>query len=302
MSARNVLIILGIVALGVLLWFLRDSTTQDIAPEASVPDIQTESDAKVEPVSTQEVIGKSVAGRPIEAYSFGTGPKELLFVGGMHGGYEWNSALLAYTFVDYFRANPDVIPEDVTVRIIPNINPDATFRITGKEGRFTASDIPSEADLAQARFNANGVDLNRNFDCKWQPQSMWRGRVVSAGTSAFSEPESAALRDYVAQYTPEAVVFWHSQANNVYASECEEGVLPQTLVVMQTYANAAGYGAVPSFDAYPITGDAEGYLASIGIPAVTVELQNRTSIDWDKNLAGVEALFALYTKPNTLAR
>jgi hypothetical protein len=63
---------------------------------------------------------------------------------------------------------------------------------------------------------------------------------------------------------------------------------------MNTYATAANYGAVPVFDAYPITGDAEGWLASLGIPAVTVELGSRTSIEWTQNLAGVEAVLQLY--------
>lgn len=92
------------------------------------------------------------------------------------------------------------------------------------------------------------------------------------------------------------MVFWHSQANAVYASECEAGVLPQTRIVMETYARAAGYPAVLSFDAYPVTGDAEGWLASIGIPAITVELANHTSLEWEKNLAGTQALFELYSK------
>ena len=93
---------------------------------------------------------------------------------------------------------------------------------------------------------------------------------------------------------PEGVVFWHSRANNVYASECEEGILPLTLELMSAYAQAADYGEVPVFDAYPITGDAEGWLASIGIPAVTVELETRDSTEWLRNKAGVEATLELY--------
>ena len=28
----------------------------------------------------------------------------------------------------------------------------------------------------KGRFNANNVDLNRNFDCSWQATSSWRGQ------------------------------------------------------------------------------------------------------------------------------
>ena len=89
-------------------------------------------------------------------------------------------------------------------------------------------------------------------------------------------------------------MFWHSQANTVYASECEAGVLPQTLVIMNAYADAANYNKVSSFDAYPISGDAEGWLASIGIPAITVELETRTSSEWQRNQAGIQALIKLF--------
>ncbi|KKT32826.1 MAG: Permease, partial [Candidatus Moranbacteria bacterium GW2011_GWF2_44_10] len=74
----------------------------------------------------------------------------------------------------------------------------------------------------------------------------------------------------------------HSQANAVYASECKNGILPKTLDIMNIYAHAAGYPAVKSFDAYAITGDAEGWLASINIPAITVELKTHETIEWDK--------------------
>lgn len=266
-----------------------------------VPIVVTEPEIIVvppAPTTTEAIIGTSVEGRAIKAHTFGTGGTDLLFVGGMHGGYEWNSILLAYAMIDHFQDNPAAIPTNVTVHIIPNLNPDGLFTATGLEGKFTATEIPNHDMFAAGigRFNANNVDLNRNFACKWAPESTWRGAMVSAGSAAFSEPEAVALRDYVTSITPEAVVFWHSQANNVYASECENGVLPETLTLMNSYSNAGDYGAIPVFDAYPITGDAEGWLASLGIPAVTVELGSRTSIEWNQNLAGVTATLQLYGK------
>jgi hypothetical protein len=283
-----------LVLLGLGIWFFLTKEVP-LPPVVVQPEVETTTVAV--PTSTREVIGYSVNGRAIESYSFGTGSTTLLFVGGIHGGYEWNSVLLAYEFIDQFIAETIVLPSDLRIVIIPALNPDGLFSVVQKEGRFTAAEIPPNDahTTGQGRFNANGVDLNRNFACKWQPKSTWRGKVVSAGNSAFSEPEAAALRDLVLQLRPETVVFWHSQANTVYASECEAGILPQTLIVMNKYASAAKYNAVASFDAYPISGDAEGWLASINIPAITVELETRTQTEWTRNKAGVEALLSLYT-------
>ena len=265
---------------------------------AKSPEVQEPIKIKEVKISTsQKVIGASVQGRNIEAYVFGEGQHRLMFVGGIHGGYEWNSVLLAYEFIDYFTSNPGSIPENISIAVIPSANPDGVYRVLGKEGRFTASDALSEKYTnGEGRFNARGVDLNRNFDCKWKPKSNWKGKVVSAGTKAFSEPEAAAIRDFVSEYKPEGVVFWHSKANAVYASECERGILPETLTIMSLYSKAAGYGAVKSFDQYEISGDAEGWLASIHIPAITVELKTHETVEWSQNLAGMQELLGYYSR------
>ncbi|MEX1014753.1 MAG: M14 family metallopeptidase [Candidatus Paceibacterota bacterium] len=240
--------------------------------------------------NSYKIIGKSVEGRNIEQYTFGNGDQHLLFIGGIHGGYEWNSILLAYRFIDYFNANSEEIPTNIKITIIPNANPDGLFRVIGKDGIFSQLDTPSVEETIPGRFNANGVDLNRNFDCKWQPESTWRGEIVSAGSEPFSEPEARVIRDFVLSNYIDAAIFWHSQANTVYASECENGVLPKTTEIMNIYSEAADYFAVEFFNAYEITGDVEGWLASINIPAITVELETHETIEWERNLAGVKAL------------
>jgi hypothetical protein len=100
----------------------------------------------------------------------------------------------------------------------------------------------------------------------------------------------------VSTIKPKAVIFFHSQAAAVYASECEKGILPVTREIMKTYSTAAGYKAVDVFDSYEVTGDAEGWLASIGIPAITVELETHETVEWAKNLAGVKAILGYFEK------
>lgn len=296
LSSRHkyLLIALALIALcgGLALYFI--FREEPLPPAETLPVAEEEPEA-LWPERT--VIGTSVEGREIEAFTYGEGDTSLFFVGGIHGGYEWNSVLLAYAFMDHLEEHPDAIPDSLSVTVVPSANPDGVYAVIGMEGRFELSDVPvSGGAVGTGRFNANDVDLNRNFDCKWAPTSMWRGNVVSAGSAPFSEPEAAAIRDSVLEKEPDAVVFWHSQSNAVYASECESGILPETLDLMNAYASAAGYPAVDSFDAYPITGDAEGWLASIGIPAITVELSTHETLEWTKNLAGIEALIDLYAE------
>ncbi|MSR79001.1 MAG: hypothetical protein EXS59_02540 [Candidatus Taylorbacteria bacterium] len=286
-----IIVIFVVIVLGVLALLIFSGKAPEVAPVAEVKIL--------EPI--HKIIGKSVEGRDIDSYTYvsakadKTATTSLVFVGGIHGGYEWNSVSLAYLFKDYLDANPDVIPKNITVTVIPSANPDGVYKVTGKEGRFVISDVSMDKKvLASGRFNAHEVDLNRNFDCKWQPKSTWQQKTVSAGAKPFSEPESEALRSFILENNPTAVIFWHSQSNGVYASQCEKGILPETLELMNTYAKASGYPAVKSFDAYATTGAAEDWLASISIPAITVELSTHETIEWEMNLEGIKALLKYY--------
>ncbi len=268
-------------------------------PEKPIPAIETPKVGE----AIHESIGVSVEGRSLDAYTFGSGKTHLLFVGGMHGGYEWNSVLLAYQFLDFLEVHPEAVPAELSITVIPSLNPDGVFKVTGKVGRFNLTDVSSDTEtLASGRFNAHKVDLNRNFDCKWKPEGIWKSKTVSAGSAPFSEPETEAIKNFIAKDTPSAVIFWHSQANAVYASECEKGILPETLTLMSVYAKASGYPSVKAFGAYAVTGDAEGWLASIGIPAITVELSTHEAIEWNQNLSGIQALFTYYGEKEQLQR
>ncbi len=285
----TIILILAVSAVGVFLIF----TLKKLPPPEIMQPVEIPKDVGPK----QEVLGISVGGRKIESFTYGTGTTHVAFVGGIHGGYEWNSVLLAYQFMDYLAKYPSVVPENLRITIIPNANPDAVFKVTGTEGRFEIADVSTNADLLKsARFNAHEVDLNRNFDCNWKPESTWQSKTVSAGTAAFSEPESQAIKNFALKNSPSAVVFWHSQANTVYASECNDGILPVTLDIMNSYAAAAGYQTSQVFDSYAITGDAEGWLASIKIPAITVELKTHESVEFDQNLAGIKAVLNYFSK------
>lgn len=245
----------------------------------------------------KEILGKSAEGRNIEAYNFGTGKTHIVFVGGIHGGYEWNSVLLAYAFIDYLSTHPEIVPKNLTIEVIPSANPDGVYRVTKKEGRFSKEDVSLDEEvLASGRFNGNNVDLNRNFDCKWKSTSMWRKRVVSGGTSSFSEPEAKVIRNFMLTHRPAAAIFWHSKSNAVYASKCDGAILSETLSIMNLYSIASGYQAVKTFDAYETTGAADDWLASINIPAITVELSTHEEVEWEKNLKGVKAILEHYRK------
>ncbi len=244
----------------------------------------------------QSVIGKSVEGRDITAYHFGTGATKILFVGGIHGGYSWNTSLVAYELIDYLTKTPSVIPAKVQVTVIPVLNPDGLKKVVGTADRFTKEQVStSAATVATGRFNTNSVDLNRNFDCDWKATGTWQNKAVSGGSKAFSEPESAALKAYIEANTPSAVIVWFSAAGGVFSSNCGSGVSTATREITNLYAKASGYPAHESFDFYETTGDVANWLSKKNIPAISVLLTTHADTEWSKNQAGIDAVFQKYT-------
>ena len=250
---------------------------------------------RIEPTETfaaygvRSPVGSSTQGRLIESYRFGFGTDVIVFVGGIHGGYEWNTILLAYEAIDYFVDHPEAIPHNISLYIIPSANPDGQYWVTEKNGRFTPEDVAQIT--IPGRFNANEVDLNRNWDCEWQSTAEWNGRAVAAGSGPFSEVETKALRRFFLRQNPELVVFWHSKADGVYAGGCDES-FTDAMQLGQLYAEASGYNFHEAFTAYEITGEASDWLTTQEIPSFTVELTVHDETEWEQNLAGMLAMLA----------
>lgn len=305
---QSIIAFLIVVVLGVGAYFFYQRSSEDIVVVNKTPSIETPSTPSVDVTQKNEtpekvvnkeetVIGKSVEGRDITAFHYGSGTKEVLFVGGIHGGYEWNTVLVAYELMDYLKANPNVVPDGVRVTVIPVLNPDGLNKTVGSPSRFTKADVPSPIEkTVSGRFNANTVDLNRNFDCDWQAKGVWNEVPVSGGSAAFSEPESKAFKAYVETHKLSGVVVWYSSAGGVFSSNCHNDVSPETAAITKIYADASGYPAHKVYNYYEITGDMANWLAKNNIPTISVLLTTHNDTEWSKNKAGIEALLTHYAK------
>jgi len=295
---KVILVIIIIVLIGLGFYFI-NKNKEEVKPAPVNPTPVVTEPVVQAPVvdKTKTVIGTSVEGREIIAYHFGEGDTELIFVGGIHGGYSWNTTLVARRLMDYLMEEraTSVIPANVKVTVIPVLNPDGLSKVATTTESFTKADIrASQATQVAGRFNGNTVDLNRNFDCDWQATGKWQNKDVSGGTATFSEPESRAIKNYVETNDPEAVVVWYSAAGGVFASNCHKGILPETSTLTKTYADASGYPASDDFDFYEITGDMVNWLAKINVPAISVLLSTHDEVEWDKNKKGIDAVLKYY--------
>jgi len=216
--------------------------------------------------------GASFGGRPLLAYRFGTGPSVHAIIGGIHGGYEWNTVVLVSETLEYLQENPALVPDEVTLYAIPCANPDG---------------YAAGTDLEHGRVNGNGIDLNRNWDYHWQPTATHGTRPVDAGAYAFSEPETAALRDLILEQDVEAAIFYHSAMARVFYGA--ERDLSATYELAEVVSEATGYPIAAGVPGQITTGDAIDWMSAQGLAGVEVELTTHEGIEWERNLQGLLA-------------
>ena len=219
-----------------------------------------------QPFTASLELARSAGGRGITITQIGDGPRKIVLIGTVRGGESPNSEVLVNRLQAHFTANPDLVPSDVALYFIPTLNPDG--RASGK------------------RFNANGVDLNRNWDSpSWKADTEQPGGTVrnSGGTRPFSEPETQALRDLLLTLQNEG------ESVTVIAYHYHVGILGQGTVQpgYRTYSSPAplsdslagrltqqaGYSYLPSWKgAYIPSGELIQWCAIKDIAAVDVEL------------------------------
>lgn len=222
----------------------------------------------------------------MQAYRFGSGASVRAIIGGIHGGYEWNTVELVSRTLTYLKQDPSIVPPGVMLYIIPCANPDG---------------YAAGRDPVRARMNDNGVDLNRNWDFQWQMTATHGTRPVSAGTYAFSEPETAALRDLILAQRVEAAVFYHSALGKIFSGAGTKQ--SATLQLAKAMAEATGYPH--SLEGVPgqiTTGDAIDWLSTQGIAAVEIELTTRQDIEWERNRRGILAFLNWSVPSRTMPR
>ncbi|MEA2073075.1 MAG: M14 family zinc carboxypeptidase, partial [Campylobacterota bacterium] len=138
--------------------------------------------------------------------------KPALFYTGTIHAREWIGIELSLAFAQYILEHIDYDPQlnamfdRSTLYMVPCANPDG-FEYSRNHFAFWRKNRRRNPD------GSFGVDLNRNFSVGFTPNKDTTSNVYS-GPSAFSEPETAALRDFVVEHKNITIALdYHSQGN-----------------------------------------------------------------------------------------
>ncbi|MCD4752414.1 MAG: hypothetical protein K8R40_05035 [Anaerolineaceae bacterium] len=232
-------------------------------------EIPIENSSDEQSLASPFIIGFSVENRPLEMYRFGNGKEARLITAGIHGGYEYNTTNLAYELIDYLQENPGMIPDSITLFILPTLNPDGLNRSYGYAGRA----------------NANNVDLNRNwnFDWKesWNPAGCWAYLEISGGIHTHSEPEVQALDTFITEYEITTIISYHSAALGIFAGNYPNH--QPSIDLAEAIASIAPYSYPPIETGCEFSGQFIDYTAKNGVASVDIELTNHKDSDLEIN-------------------
>lgn len=183
-------------------------------------------------ICTKHLIGTASSGDPLYALKISDNSAEeenepeLMFDGGIHGdevGGPENLIRFARDLCLEYQSNSDITyaVDNAETWIIYTINPYGRNNMT--------------------RYNANGVDINR--DCGY----MWNGEGNSSG--AFSQAETKVIRDMLRKHQMVVHISYHSGTEYIsypwsYRPDfCADDVNHEYLA--QQYAQNSGYSSIP---------------------------------------------------------
>ncbi len=183
----------------------------------------------------------SVRGRAIEAVVFEGTEGCVLVIGGVHGD-EPAGRELVERLVAHLKSHPEARAGRRVVAI-PRANPDGL--------------------AAGTRYNAAGVDVNRNFRAANYQAGRRRGR------GPMSEPETRALVTAIARFRPSAVVSVHGPLACI---DPDGGPASRTLA-----DRMAAVSPLPVRDLAALPGSLGSYAGgTLGLTMVTYELDRRS--------------------------
>jgi len=148
-------------------------------------------------------IGRSFEGRPLKVVRIGDGNrnKPAVFIdGGIHAR-EWVSpaavTYLIHRMVET-KGEYDSLLDQFTVFVLPLVNPDG-YEYSRQHDRMWRKTRSRTGGRNLFGDECKGVDLNRNFGYHWGGYGASDNacKETYRGPSAFSEPESRAMRDFL---------------------------------------------------------------------------------------------------------
>ena len=237
-------------------------------------------------------VGKSVKGRDILCIKMGKGNRKI-FLNGAHHGLEWITSSLLLSYVNEFSEklkNEDTmcgysvldIYKNASFYIIPMVNPDGVeIALHGIKKEDESYTLVKKALCGKKcekvwQANANGVDLNHNYDASFYEGVKAANKLGInspsptrfSGLYPFSEPETRAVKELCEKQNFDICIAFHSQGEVIYWDYQNLGFLDDA----KRLCDVSGYELYNAEGMESFSGFKDWVLEKFKTPAFTIEV------------------------------
>lgn len=254
----------------------------------------------------------SILSRPIPIIEFGSGSRNVFYIGAHHG-MEWLTSALLLCFLNELcecYVNCKRIEKIETVAlwqsyqlcVIPMLNPDGVeYQIHGIDESNPLYDrlkkINPSLNFANWQANARGVDLNHNYDFGFleykkleQENQIKEGASRYSGEAPQSEPEVMGLCNRISfAKDVKGILTLHTQGEEICYPSAKDGISHKTHWIAKKLTSLTGYRLIHPKGLAAYGGLTDWANIVCGIPAFTVECGK------GQNPLPIQALPAIYS-------
>lgn len=232
-------------------------------------------------------IGESVMENKIYCIKAGEGRRKLFINGAHHGLEHITSAFIMKFLWDYLsciKYERKMFGYDVkklfartTLYAVPMVNPDGVdiaingIDVTNPYHRKLVSMVGIHSFNKVWQANANGVDINHNYNAGWRVVEKRPSPSKYSGPYSESEPETKAIVDFVNAEGMDMLMAFHSQGGEIYYDF--DGKAGENARKLATeFARVSGYEPASPTGSAAFGGCKDWFIDKFGKAGFTIEM------------------------------
>lgn len=232
-------------------------------------------------------MGESVTEKKLFCIKIGDGQRKL-FINGAHHGLEYLTSAFIMKFLkdyaysaenetDFFACDVQSLIRKTSLYAVPMVNPDGVdiavhgIDVSNPYHRKLIAQVGIHNFRKVWQANANGVDINHNYNADWQAIKACPSPTLYSGPYPESEPETKAVVDFVRNINFDMLIAFHSQGGEIYY-DFNGKTAENSLKLASEFAKVSGYAVAAPEGTASFGGCKDWFINEFGKAGFTIEI------------------------------